>query len=104
MNTHSRTADCRRELFVCHAALCGADSALCRALMGEVSTEGCLAVLERAGLREKVTKSLLSAIQETLSRRCGQMRAGALLFSNSFGLLGMTAEAEKELEHWRRNE
>ena len=103
MNTHSRTADCRRELFACHAALCGADSALCKALMQEVSTEGCLAVLERAGLREKVTESLLSAIQEALSRRCGEMRAGALLFSNSFGLLGMTTEAEKQLEHWRRS-
>ena len=49
MNTHSKTADCRRELFVCHAALCGADTATCRALMAEVSSEGCLAVLDRAG-------------------------------------------------------
>ena len=52
------------------------------------------------------TKALterLSAIQEALSRRCGEMRAGALLFSDSFGLLGMTTEAEKELKHWRQN-
>ena len=49
MNTHSRVADCRRELFCAHAALCGADRETCRALMEEVSTDGCLAVLETAG-------------------------------------------------------
>ncbi len=29
MNTHSRSADCRTELFCAHAALCGADAATC---------------------------------------------------------------------------
>ena len=31
MNTHSRCADCRTELFCAHAALCGADAVTCRA-------------------------------------------------------------------------
>ena len=31
MNTHSRMADCRTELFCTHAALCGASQATCRA-------------------------------------------------------------------------
>ena len=30
MNTHSRWADCRTELFCAHAAVCGASTALCR--------------------------------------------------------------------------
>ena len=101
MNTHSRTADCRRELFVCHAALCGADTALCRALMAEVSTEGCIRVLDRAGLRERVMESLLEAVQGALSRRAGDMRIGALLFSNESGPLGLTAGAKELLEKWR---
>ena len=101
MNTHSKTADCRRELFVCHAALCGASADICRALMDEVTTDGCLSVLNRAGLREPVLDSILHAIQEQLSRRAGDMRIGALLFSNEAGLLGLTAGAEELLTEWR---
>ena len=101
MNTHSRVADCRRELFVCHAALCGADTALCRALMAEVSTEGCIAALDRAGLRAAVLESLLAAVQEALNRRAGDMRIGALLFSNEAGLLGLTEGARALLRDWR---
>ena len=97
MNTHSRVADCRMELFCAHAALCGADTALCRALMAQVSTDGCLALLSEAGLREPVMASLLAAMQRHLDRRSGgQIRLGALCFSNEYGFLGMT-EGAKEL-------
>ena len=102
MNTHSKTADCRRELFCAHAALCGADRGTCRALMEEVSTDGCLAVLEKAGLKEPVMESLLFAIQEHLDRRAaGALKIGALLFSNESGLLGMTDQAASILRQWR---
>ena len=101
MNTHSRIADCRRELFVCHAALCGAGTEICRALMAEVSTDGCIGVLERAGLRERVMDSLLKSVQAALERRAGDMRIGALLFSNETGLLGLTEGAEALLGEWR---
>ena len=101
MNTHSKTADCRRELFVCHAALCGADRALCCALMDEVSTDGCLRVLAQSGLREAVMASLLTAVQEALCRRAGDMRVGALLFSREADFFGMTEGAEELLREWR---
>lgn len=97
MNTHSRVADCRMELFCAHAALCGADTALCQALMAQVSTDGCLALLSEAGLREPVMASLLAAMQRHLDHRSGgQIRLGALCFSNEYGFLGMT-EGAKEL-------
>ena len=102
MNTHSKIADCRRELFCAHAALCGADRELCRALMREVSSDGCLAVLEEAGLKEAVLQSLTAAIQEALERRAaGALQIGALLFSNEYGLLGVTSGAETLLREWR---
>lgn len=97
MNTHSRVADCRMELFCAHAALCGADTALCQALMAQVSSDGCLTLLSEAGLREPVMASLLAAMQRHLDRRAGgQIRLGALCFSNEYGFLGMT-EGAKEL-------
>ena len=102
MNTHSRTADCRRELFCAHAALCGAGRETCRELMEQVSADGCLAVLEKACLREAVMESLLPEIQAHLDRRAGDaLRIGAILFSNVYGLLGETAGV-KELGFWRR--
>ena len=101
MNTHSRQADCRAELFTAHAAACGAPPALCRALMDSVTADACLALLEEAGLKEAVLESLLAAIQTHLDRRAaGRLRIGAVLFSNRYGGLGATAEAESMLKEW----
>lgn len=102
MDTHSRTADCRRELFTAHAALCGAERAVCHAVMNEVSSDGCLRVLKEAGLQSAVIESLLQAVQEHLERRAGGMRIGALLFSLEAGFLGETEEAERMLSEWRQ--
>ena len=101
MNTHSKQADCRAELFTAHAAICGAEPALCRELMEAATADACLALLERAGLKEPVLASLLAAIQRQLTRRAGdRMRAGAVLFSNQYGGLGETAEAERLRREW----
>lgn len=100
-NTHSRTADCRAELFCAHAALAGGGRTLCRALMNCLTTDACLARLDEAGLRDPVMAGLLGAIQEHLSRRAGETCAvGAVLFSNEYGLLGETPEAKEIMERW----
>ncbi len=89
MNTHSRYADCRTELFCAHAALCGAGRELC------------VELLDRAGLREQVMDSLLSAIQLHLERwAAGAYDIGAVIFSNVYGLLGRTGRAKEILERW----
>lgn len=101
MNTHSKMADCRRELFCAHAALCGADRALCRQLMEQVTADGCIALLDGAGLCKAVMESLLDAIQRQLDQRAaGGMKTGAILFSNEYGQLGMTAGADELLQQW----
>ena len=102
MNTHSRVADCRSELFCAHAALCGADRALCRALMDAVTTDECIALLDGALLREAVLQSLLEAVQRHLDRRAaGAIRLGAVTFSNEYGLLGSTEGAKELLRQWK---
>lgn len=101
MNTHSRYADCRTELFCAHAAICGADTAICRAVMQAATADACLTILDRADLRQPVLDSLLGAIQSHLERRMGDgCRVGAVLFSNQFGLLGATQPAKEMLEQW----
>ena len=102
MNTHSRWADCRMELFCAHTAVCGGDRTLCRRLMDAVSADACIALLDQAGLREAVLDSLLEAIQRHLDRRAaGAFTAGAVLFSNRYGLLGRTAAADTILGQWK---
>ena len=102
MNTHSRCADCRTELFCAHAALCGADAATCRALMDAATTDACLDILDAAQLREPVMASLLTAIQLHLDRRAaGAFKVGAVLFSNRNGPLGQTKTADTLLKLWR---
>ena len=104
MNTHSRQADCRTELFCTHAALCGAPQPVCRALMDAATTDACLAVLDEAGLRAAVLESLLEAVQLHLDRRAaGAFAVGAVLFSNQSGPLGQTKTADALLKKWKGN-
>ena len=101
MNTHSRYADCRAELFCAHAALCGGDRELCRKLMDSATADACIALLDGAGLRNAVMSSLLAAIQSHLERRtAGAYEIGAVVFSNPYGLLGVTEKAKEILEQW----
>ena len=103
MNTHSKYADCRVELFCAHAARCGADTATCGRLMDAATADACIAILDEAQLREPVMESLLSAMQRHLEHRAGnRLRVGAVVFSNEYGLLGKTAAAEAILEDWSK--
>ena len=103
MNTHSRYADCRTELFCAHAAVCGADADTCRALMQAATTDTCLALLDNVQLREPVMDRLLAAIQHHLDHRAGgAYQVGAVLFSNQYGLLGQTETAEEMVTTWKR--
>ena len=105
MNTHSHAADGRREVFCAHAALQGAGQEICAELMKQVTTDACLEILEKAGLREKVMQSILAAVQEHLDlRAAGRMETGAVLFSNVYGTLGMTEGARKLLDRWKKEE
>ena len=101
MNTHSKWADCRSELFTAHAAVCGADTDLCRRLMEAATTDACIALLDRAGLRAAVLEGLLEAMQRHLDRRAaGAYRCGVTVFSNEFGPLGQSEEAAALLREW----
>ncbi|MCD8375681.1 MAG: cobalt-precorrin-5B (C(1))-methyltransferase CbiD [Oscillospiraceae bacterium] len=102
MNTHSRWADGRGEVFCAHAAIAGASPQLCRELMDAATTDACLELLEGAGLKEPVLASLLERTQARLDRRAGgRYRVGAVVFSNVYGELGQTAGAKELLERWK---
>ena len=98
MDTHSRTADGRREVFVTHAALCGAQRPLLRKLYEAVTTDAALELLIQTGLSEAVMDSIARAVGENLRHRTGEMNTQAILFSQAAGLTAMTAGAKALLE------
>ncbi len=103
MNTHSKYADCRQELFCAHAAMAGASADTCRALMDAATTDACIALLDKAGLRERVLESLAGAVDRHLAHRAaGAYRIGAVLFSNEYGLLAESCEGQAILDEWRK--
>lgn len=102
MNTHSRVADARGEVFCAHAALCGGERELCRALMAAPTSDACLDLLDASHLRQEVMESILIAIDTKLTTRlCADCRAGAVLFTNQHGLLGQTSQAKEILKAWQ---
>lgn len=101
MNTHSRWADCRTELICAHAAVCGAGQDFCTALLAAPTTDACLELLEKAGLREAVLQRLVAAMAGHVQRRAGEnCRAGIMMFSNQYGLLGLSDTAKEILAQW----
>lgn len=105
MNTHSKYADGRNEIFCAHAAVCGADTEVCRKLMDAATTDACIEILDEAGIRKTVIESILHAVQEKLEHRVkGHFRIGAVMFSNVYGQLGMTAEGNDILSKWEENQ
>ena len=101
MNTHSRYADSRAEIFTAHAAIAGAGKETCRELMEAATTDAAIEILDREGLREQVIRSILEKVQEKLEHRVqGAYEIGAVTFSNVYGYLGETDNAEKIIGEW----
>ena len=102
-NTHSRWGDCRAEIFASHAGMCGASDEVVRKIMDSAMTDDMLSILEKAGLRETVMKSITDKIEFHLSNRhLGQMQAAAVTFSKVTGMLGCTGHSEEILQIVRK--
>ena len=102
MNTHSRVADGRWEIFAAHLALCGGTRAQVAAMREATTTEEMLTRLEEMGLRAQVMDSIMGEIEAHMAHRIrGQMDFGVIVYSERFGRVGETAGAERLLEKFR---
>lgn len=101
-NTHSKVADGRGEIFAVHAAMAGADAKVVQEIYDCINTDRMLDVLEREGLREVVMQSILAAIEKHVAGRVGDtMRFGVVVFSEKYGYLGQTSDADMVLNVFR---
>ena len=103
MNTHSRVADGRWEIFAAHLALCGGTRAQVAAMREATTTEEMLTRLETMGLRVPVMASIMGEIEAHMAHRIrGQMNFGVIVYSERFGRVGETAGAARLLEGFQR--
>lgn len=98
MNTHSRTADCRMEVFASHAAMAGADAAVVKEIMACLNTTEAVKILKDRGLLQDIMKTVMERITFYLRQRAGgELETGAVVFSGEEGILGQTENAERLL-------
>lgn len=102
MNTHSRNADGRAEIMAANALRAGADAETARTILDTVTTEEALGILKESGLLETTMHGILDKIEYYLNKRaCGRMKTGAVIFSNKYGYLGETQDAEEVMKYVR---
>lgn len=89
MNTHSRVADGRFEVFAANAALSGAPENCIYELKQAITTDEMLLILTKYGLREKVVEKMMAAIQSHVTYRAGLLPTHVIMYSEKYGLLGM---------------
>jgi len=83
MNTHSRVADCRCEIFAAHAALAGASQEQIKQIMEAITTEEISNLLQKFGLSSQVFESILKKIQYHLNQRAAfNCKIEVIMFTN----------------------
>lgn len=95
MNTHSRWADCRMDLFATAALRAGIDGEKAREFLDCVTTDDALKKCSEEE-RKRIMEQLMIRMEEYLNYRTkGEMEIGAITFSNVYGILGKTDQAEE---------
>lgn len=98
MNTHSREADARMDILAACALQAGIDADGAREILASVTTDEGLRVIRQAGVWDMSMKILMERIDCCLNRRAwGRLKIGAVVFSNVYGELGRTKNADELL-------
>lgn len=98
MNTHSKMADGRMEILAACAVRAGAGIEAVRNILDCVTTDAALELLKNEKILGKTMEQLMLRIDACLQKRGGDnMQIGAVVFSNEYGLLGKTEQADELL-------
>ena len=95
MNTHSRYGDCRMEILTSQAAACGLAPEKAAEMLECATCDDALRILQEEGLFERTLSRLMKRISEQLNlRTAGEPPVEAVIFSNVYGILAKTENAE----------
>ncbi len=96
MNTHSKYADCRTEALALNAMFLGADPSIGREIADALTTDEAIKVLNREKLLEPVMNKIMERIDYYMQHRVhNKLKTGAVMFSNVYGVLGLTKDAQQ---------
>lgn len=100
-NTHSRWADCRMELLGAAALRSGLGEEKALRILESLTTEDALSQCSEPE-RERLMETLMTAIRDHLIRRItGEMELGVIVFSNRYGILGKSDNAEALIQKYQ---
>ena len=103
MNTHSKYADCRTELFALEAMFHGASVDVGKEIYSCLTTDEVTKVLKRENIFEPVIEKVTDKIDFYMQHRVhGKIKTAALMFSNVYGILGKTKYADELVELHKR--
>ena len=98
MNTHSRWADCRMDLFATAALRAGIAGEKAVEFLDCVTTDDALEKCSEEE-RTRIMEKIMMRMEEYLNYRGkGEIQVGAVTFSNVYGILGKTEKAEELME------
>lgn len=96
MNTHSKYADCRTELLALQAMFHGASIEIGKEIYKCLTTDEVTKILKREGLFDVVMNEVTAKIDFYMQHRVhGKIKTAALMFSNVYGVLGKTMDADE---------
>lgn len=105
MNTHSRYADGRTALLALEAVFAGADTETARAVYESITTDEAIRILLEKGILSPVMAQIMEKIDDYMAQRTHhEIRTGAIMFSNIYGVLGKTAGADEMLSLYKKKE
>ena len=105
MNTHSKYADCRTELFALQAMLHGASIEVGQEIYHCLTTDEVTKILKREQLFEPVMEQVTERIDFYMQHRVhGKIKTAAFMFSNVYGILGKTKDAEELIQLHKQKE
>lgn len=103
MNTHSKYADCRTELFALEAMFHGASVEVGKEIYSCLTTDEVTKILKRENIFEPVIEKVTDKIDFYMQHRVhGKIKTAALMFSNVYGILGKTKYADELVELHKR--
>ena len=105
MNTHSKYADCRTELFALQAMFHGASVEVGKEIYGCLTTDEVTKILKREQLFEPVIEQVTQKIDFYMQHRVhGKIKTAAFMFSNVYGILGKTEHADALIQLHKKKE
>lgn len=98
LNTHSRYGDCRMEIIAAHAAAAGLGRDDINSVLSCVSCDDAVRILKENALCDETMRRICDKIAFIMdSRVMGELKTGAVFFSNKYGELGRTENADRLL-------